>query len=219
MTDQDDKDKIEVSFPPSDDDEVQEIDIEAHAAPAKKVAKKKSAQKKDKKKAEVQKELLEALIKERDEYKDNFLRNVADNENFRKRVKKEKEEFQKFVLGDFLLDLLTIVDNLDRALKANDPSGNDNSIVSGVEMIYKQLFDLLKKYNVEEIEALNKPFDPNLHQALSTEEKEDVSDPQVIEVYQKGFMYNGKLLRPALAKVAIPLEEEAPPEEEEAEEE
>ena len=112
-----------------------------------------------------------------------------------------------------------MVDNLERALKAKTPSekkgsvvnllGSDDekSIISGVEMIYKQLLDLIKKNNVLEIDALGKPFDPNLHQALSKEEREDVSEPIVLEVYQKGYMYNDKLLRPTLAKVAIPKEE------------
>jgi molecular chaperone GrpE len=69
------------------------------------------------------------------------------------------------------------------------------------------LFDLLKKHNVAEIQALNKTFDPNIHQALSREEQEGIEEPTIIEVYQKGFMYNNKLLRPALTKVAIPVEE------------
>jgi molecular chaperone GrpE len=99
-------------------------------------------------------------------------------------------------------------------LKDND----EKSIVSGVEMIFKQFNDLLKKYNVIEIEALNKPFDPNLHQALSREESGEVDEPTVIEVYQKGFLYNGKLLKPTLTKVAIPEEKEEESEETEEEE-
>jgi molecular chaperone GrpE len=171
------------------------------------------------KKLKEQKEILEKVIGERDEFKDKYLRSLAEMDNFRKRVKKEKEEFQKYVLGDFIFGLLEVVDNLERALKAKTPSekkgsvvnllGSDDekSIISGVEMIYKQLLDLIKKNNVLEIDALGKPFDPNLHQALSKEEREDVSEPIVLEVYQKGYMYNDKLLRPTLAKVAIPKEE------------
>jgi molecular chaperone GrpE len=74
-------------------------------------------------------------------------------------------------------------------------------------MIYKQLMDLLKKNNVEEIDALGKVFDPTIHQALSKEEREQINELVVIEVYQKGFKYNDKLLRPTLAKVAVPKEE------------
>jgi len=209
MTEQ--KRTVEISYPPEE-----EVNEAKGAGTNKRVSKttpkKKSAQKKHQKKVKDQQELIEKLEKERDEYKDNYLRNLAEVDNFRKRVKKEKEEFQKFVLSEFFLELLPIVDNLERALKAkegpDENSADEQSIVSGVEMIYKQLLDLLKKNKVEEIEALDRIFDPNLHQALSKEEKEGITDPLVVEVYQKGFLYNDKLLRPSLAKVAIPLEED-----------
>jgi molecular chaperone GrpE len=84
-------------------------------------------------------------------------------------------------------------------------------------MIFKQFNELLKKYNVVEIDALNKPFDPNLHQALSKEESDDVTEPTISEVYQKGFLYNGKLLKPTLAKVTVPAEKITETSEDEAE--
>ena len=154
------------------------------------------------------------ITEERDELHDKYLRSLAEMDNFRKRVKKEKEEFRNFVLREFLLELLQISDNLERALNSQSPSENDASILSGVEMIYKQLQDLLKKYYVEEIVAHGKPFDPAFHQAISKEEDLDVSEPTVQEVYQKGFLYNKKLLRPAFVKVAVPKEEGNPEEEE-----
>jgi len=178
-----------------------------------------SVTKKLQKKLKEQKEILEKVIEERNEFKDKYLRSLAEMDNFRKRVKKEKEEFQKYVLGDFILGLLEVVDNLERALKAKTPSEkeesvlnllvseDEKSIISGVGMIYKQLLDLLKKNNVVEIDALGKVFDPTLHQALSKEEREDVNEPVVLEVYQKGYKYNDKLLRPSLAKVAMPKDE------------
>jgi len=167
-------------------------------------------------------DMLAAAITERDESKDKYLRTLAEMDNFRKRVQREKEEFQKYALSEFLLDLLLIFDNLDRALKActqpcvqgatagQENGGSEKSIVSGVSMISKQFQEILKKNNVMEIEALNKVFDPNLHQALSREERENLAEPMVVEVYQKGFLYNGKLLKPSLVKVAIPVEEEIP---------
>ena len=190
--------------------------------PKKTVAKKKAitlTAKKLQKKIKEQKEILEKVTKERDELEDKYLRSLAEMDNFRKRVKKEKEEFRKYVLGDFILMLLEVVDNLERALKAKATSKkneqvlnmavseDEKSIISGVEMIYKQLMDLLKKNNVEEIDAVGKVFDPTIHQALSKEEREQVTELIVLEVYQKGFKYNGKLLRPTLAKVAVPKEE------------
>jgi molecular chaperone GrpE len=126
-------------------------------------------------------------------------------------MKKEKEEYQKYILNEFLLDLLQIFDNLERALKSKSLE-NEKGIVSGVEMIRRQFLDLLKKYQVVEIDALGKHFDPAFHEALSKEEREGISKAVVIEIYQKGFMYKDKLLRPALTKVAIPVVKNIPPE-------
>jgi molecular chaperone GrpE len=218
-------DVVEISYVP--DEEEAEKESESHeekTKPKKTTGKKKSpAVKKFEKKIEELEESLEKATEEKDEYKDKYLRSLAEVDNFRKRMKKEKEEFQRYVLGDFLLGLLEVIDNLERALKAGfssekdadtsaNLSPNEESIISGVEMIYKQLMELLRKNNVEEIDALGKHFDPNIHQALSKEEREGISEPVVLEVYQKGFMYNGKLLRAALTKVAVPIEQEEPEE-------
>ena len=146
---------------------------------------------------------LQKVAVERDELKDKYLRGLAEIDNFRKRVKKEKEEFQKYVLGEFLIDLLQIFDNLERALNATSIE-NEKGIIAGVEIIRKQLLDLLKKYHVVEIDALGKQFDPIFHEALSKEERPGIAKPVVVEIYQKGFTYNDKLLRPVLTKVAIP---------------
>ena len=152
-------------------------------------------------------ETLQRVAGERDVLKDKYLRGLAEIDNFRKRVKKEKEEFQKYVLSEFLLDLLQIYDNLERALKATI-SESEKGIISGVEIIRKQLLDLMKKYHVEEIDALGKHFDPAFHEALSKEERPDIAQPVVVEIYQKGFTYNEKLLRPVLTKVAVPSAKE-----------
>ncbi len=221
MTDQ--QDTVEISYVPDeepDDHDSKDKDSASHKDSHKK--KEKVAAKKLQHQVEEMEKNIEALSNERDEFKDKYLRNMAEIDNFRKRVKKEKEEYQKYVLSEFLLDLLQVYDNLDRALKAKTPAEkkesvltllideDEKSIVSGVEMIFKQFNDLLKKYNVIEIVALNKPFDPNLHQALSKDESETVSEPTVTEVYQKGFIYQGKLLKPSLVKVVIPKEKEKP---------
>jgi len=210
---------IEISYTPDeaprDEKEKKKHSLSKRTSPPKKPGIKTLQQK-----IKEQEEILETTVTERDELKDKLLRHLAEMDNFRKRVIKEKEEYQKYVLSEFLLELLQIYDNLERALKAKTPaekessvlnllvSEDEKSIVSGVEMIYKQFTDLLRKYNVVGIDALNKPFDPNLHQALSKEETEGIEEPMIIEVYQKGFLYNGKLLKPTLAKVAIPKKEE-----------
>jgi molecular chaperone GrpE len=166
--------------------------------------KKKNTAKRSHHKVPEPEDILRKTAAERDDFKDKYLRGLAEIDNFRKRMKKEKEEFQKYVLTEFLRDLLQIYDNLERAVKVKSPE-NEKGIASGVEMIRRQFLDLLKKYQVLEIDALGKPFDPALHDALSKEEQEGISKPVVVEVYQKGFIYHDKLLRAALTKVAIPV--------------
>lgn len=156
-------------------------------------------------------DILNKTTAERDEFKDKYLRGLAEMDNFRKRIKKEKEEHQRYVLSEFFIDLLQIYDNLERALKAKTGE-HEKGIVSGVEMIRKQFLELLKKYQVKEIDALGQHFDPALHEALSKEEREGINKPVVIEVYQKGFIYNDKLLRPVLTKVAVPVAKNQPAE-------
>jgi molecular chaperone GrpE len=213
MTD-DQGDVVEISYVPDDEDKPD--DEVPEETKTKKVSHKKktAAVKKIQKRIKDLEEAVESITKEKDEFKDKYLRSLAEVDNFRKRIQKEKEDYRKYVLGEFLLNLLDVYDNFERALKVKAPSEppgepgvNDaRSILSGVEMIYKQLTDLFKKNKVEEIDALGKTFDPNIHQALSKEEREGITDPVILEVYQKGFLYNGKLLRPTLAKVAVPKE-------------
>ncbi len=199
-----DDEKEGVGYVPDED----EVDADEAKAGAKSLhedagPKKKSVAKRAHHRAVDPDDALKAAIAEREEFKDKYLRGLAEMDNFRKRMKKEREDFQKYVLTEVLLDLLQIYDNLERALKAKT-SELDKGIVSGVEMIRKQFLDLLKKHQVLEIDALGRHFDPAFHEALSKEEREGISKPVVVEVYQKGFIYNDKLLRPALTKVAVP---------------
>jgi molecular chaperone GrpE len=193
-----------IGYVPDDDDQGKEEaqNNEKNAEIDSNLKKKAIAKKTHHKTHEIE-ENLQKVSAERDELKDKYLRGLAEIDNFRKRVKKEKEEFQKYVLSEFLIDLLQIFDNLERALKAKSID-TDKGIIAGVEIIRKQLLDLLKKYHVEEIDALGKHFDPVFHEALSKEERPGIDKPVVVEVYQKGFTYNDKLLRPVLTKVAIP---------------
>lgn len=203
MTDQ--KDEIEITFLPDESGkDIDSKDRELKRSPKSKDSKKPQIPKKIREQLKKQEEILKRVVKERDELKDKYLRNLAEVDNFRKRVKKEKEDYYQYALGEFLLSLLPIIDNLERALNSKETAPDEKSILSGVEMIYKQLLDLLRKSNVEEIKSLNQPFDPNYHQALSKIEKEDLDEPLVVEVYQKGYRYHKKLLRPSLTKVAIP---------------
>lgn len=208
-----DEDKLEIDYVPDDpefgqDERVIKKHSESENNDGKKPHRKSTA------KLKVQEKIIDKLTRERDDLKDKLLRNLAEIDNYRKRMQKEKEEYQKYVLGNFLKELLVISDNLERALKVKEGAG-ESSIISGVEMIYRQFNELLINNGVFEIEAINKPFDPNIHQALSKEESDMVTAPTIIEIYQKGFMYNEKLLRPTMAKVAIPKETETPEEDQE----
>lgn len=200
-----DENKEGVGYVP-DDDEAETDEAKAHDQHAHEDEsfKKRIAARKARHKVPEPEDILKKITAERDEFKDKYLRGLAEMDNFRKRMKKEKDEFQKFVLTEFLLDLLQIYDNLERALKVKSLEA-EKGIVSGVEMIRRQFLELLKKNQVHEIDALGKPFDPAFHEALSKEEREGVSAPVVVEVYQKGFTYNDKLLRPVLTKVATPV--------------
>lgn len=143
------------------------------------------------------------MKQERDELKDKYIRKLAEMDNLRKRVEREKSEFQSFALNDVLRDILVVVDNFARALAG--PAGQDGkSFQDGMELIHKQLADFLIKKGVTPIEAKGRIFDPTLHQAFDSEEAEDVQEPTVVEEMQKGYLLHGRLLRPALVKVRVP---------------
>jgi molecular chaperone GrpE len=203
MTEDDNKEGI--GYVPDDDEqEAEEVKVRDKSVHGETIPKKKLGKKIHHKIHEPEYS-YQKIQAERDEFKDKYLRGLAEMDNFRKRMKKEKEEFQKYVLNEFFLDLLQIYDNLERALKAKGQEA-EKGIISGVEMIRRQFLELLKKNQVLEIDALGKHFDPAFHEALSKEEREGIEQPLVVEIYQKGFTYNEKLLRPVLTKVAIPVE-------------
>ena len=208
-----DENKEGIGYVPDDEEqEAEEAKVHDKNSPDETGHKKKTARRAHHKIHEPEDPLLK-IQTERDEFKDKYLRGLAEMDNFRKRMKKEKEEYQRYVMNEFLLDLLQIFDNLERALKAKGHDA-DRGIISGVEMIRKQFLDLLKKNQVLEIDALGKHFDPVFHEALSKEEREGISQAVVVEIYQRGFTYNDKLLRPVLTKVAIPMEKDSPQEDE-----
>ncbi len=146
---------------------------------------------------------IKNLKKENENLKEQNLRKLADMENLKKRVAREKSEFYQYALSEFLTELFLILDNFERALGSKD-QGEGGSFREGVEMIYKQYQELLIKYGAKPIETNNKKFDPHLHQAFITEESEDIDEPEVIEELQKGYTLHNRLLRPALVKVAVP---------------
>ena len=149
-------------------------------------------------------EQLEEQIRLKDEelanQKDTFLREKAELENLKKRLIKEKEDFVQFANERLLKELIQIEDNLERALEV--PKATLDSLKEGVEMIQKQFTAFLKNQKAEPIEALGKPFDPNLHEVLNQQESEEHEENTVIQEYSKGYTLNGRILRSAKVVIA-----------------
>jgi molecular chaperone GrpE len=135
--------------------------------------------------------------------RDNALRALADAQNVKRRAEQDVEKARKFALEQFAKELLPVVDNMERALEATE--GHDEAvklIAEGVELTLKSFLDALKKFNVEAVDPQGEPFDPNLHQAMSMVENNEVEPNSVIAVMQKGYTLNGRLLRPAMVMVS-----------------
>ncbi len=150
---------------------------------------------------------IKRLKKKFEELQEDFLRNAAEMENLRKRLEREKADYLRYALNEHLKELLGVMDNFERALESQDQD-EEGSFRQGVEMIYKQLYDLLLKQGVKQIEIEENRYDPHLHQAFLTEESDQVTELQVAEELQKGYTIHDRLLRPSLVKVYIPKKEE-----------
>ena len=146
-------------------------------------------------------EAVAAAQKERDAYKEQFLRAVADFDNYRKRIERERRELSEYAAADVLLDLLPIIDNFERALQA-PATGDTEAFKRGIELIHKQMLDLLRKRGVTHIDALGADFDPNVHQAVIHEPSEEHREGEVMEELQRGYKLGDRLLRPSMVKVA-----------------
>ena len=127
-----------------------------------------------------------------------YLRLMADFQNYKKRVEKEKRDLYSYANEKLMNELLAVVDNFERALDHDA----DEGFKEGIEMIFKQLQDVLEKSGLAEIPALGEEFDPNVHSAVMTEETEEYESGKVSGVMQKGYTLNGKVIRPSMVKVA-----------------
>ena len=144
---------------------------------------------------------VEALKAERDTLQDRLLRTAAEFDNYRKRIDRERRDQSESAAASLLADVLPVVDNLERALQA--PGGPEAAgYRAGVELIHRQLLDLLRKRGVTPIEAQGADFDPRFHQAVSQETSDAHRDGEVMEEMQRGYMLGERLLRPAMVKVA-----------------
>jgi molecular chaperone GrpE len=142
-----------------------------------------------------------ALQRERDDLYDRLLRKSAEFDNYRKRVEKERREQAEWAAADVLSDVLTVLDDFDRALGTEAPP-EAKSYLAGFELIHRQLGDLLRKRGVTAIETLGADFDPHLHQAVAYEESPGAREGEVVGELRKGYKLGDRLLRPALVRVA-----------------
>lgn len=135
--------------------------------------------------------------------KEQVLRAHADAQNVRRRSEQDVEKARKFALEKFVADLLPVADNLERAIAAGNPEDEtQKAVLEGVELTLKSLQDTLKKYKVEMVDPAGEPFDPQLHQAMTMVPNPDMEPNTVMDVFQKGYTLNGRLVRPAMVVVS-----------------
>ncbi len=186
--------------------------IEAEApAHEEKVSEAHEEHKKKKKKEEILEELkqkLEEKEKEVGELKERLLYQQADFENFKKLKAKEKQEVLRFGNETLVKELLPVIDNLERAIQHGCKTEDAKAIVEGVELTLNSFLKVLEKFGVTRVDALEREFDPNLHEAIAQEAREDKAPGTVVTELQKGYIMDGRLLRPSMVTVAKSSEKE-----------
>src|SRR3989475_9901951 len=149
---------------------------------------------------------IQALKQERDSLYDRLLRKQAEFENYKKRIDREKNESVQFASADLMKELLNALDSFELALKNAAKQSGGQNMLRGFELIYKQIEDTLARFGLKPIEAKGKKFDPHFHQAVSTEATDEVEENLVMDEMRKGYLLNGRLLRPAMVSVAAKKE-------------
>ena len=137
--------------------------------------------------------------KKTDEYFEHLKRNMAEFDNFKKRIVKEKDNMYQTVVSDVSSQMLPIIDNFEKAMETKT---EDENFKNGMEMIYVQLKELLKRLGIEEIEAIGKTFDPNLHEAVMHVEDEKYGEKEIVEELRKGYKLSDRVIRHSMVKVA-----------------
>ena len=165
---------------------------------------------KNKKEKEVEelKKRLEDKEKEAKENYERLLRTAADLENYKKRAAKEKEDWTKFANEDLIRAILPFIDNLERAVNHAQKIDDTGVLVEGVQLTIQQLLQALNKFGLSSFESVGKPFDPAVHEAMLVVETDKHEPNQVVEEFQKGYLLNDRLLRPATVSVSKPPEKE-----------
>lgn len=140
------------------------------------------------------------LAMEKADLQDRLLRRQAEFDNFRKRAERERMEWAEFAGTETVKAILPIADDFERALKGECA---DKEYVRGMELIYQRLVEVLKKQGLEPIESAGQKFDPNVHHAVNKEQSDEHEEDTILEEYQKGYNFKGRLLRPAMVKVSV----------------
>ena len=144
---------------------------------------------------------LKAKSGDRDAFQDKYLRAHAEFENVKKRMEKDKADFMRYANEGFILDFLPIADNLEIAEKHIKEARDFNAVRGGVDMIQAQIQKFLKDIGVEKIKTAGEKFDPNVHEAVETDEEEGKEENMIIQELKPGYKLNGKLIRPAMVKI------------------
>lgn len=144
-----------------------------------------------------------SLKAENQELKDRYMRILADHENFKRRTEKERIETWGLAVGEMIREILPVLDNLERAIQSGRVHDPDSEMLSGVTMIYEQLTEVLRHQGVGVIDEVGVEFDPQIHEGVQRVEDPDLPAHSVAEVLQKGYSLKGRLIRPAMVKVAV----------------
>ena len=155
------------------------------------------------------KKRLEETEKEAKDHYERLLRMAADFDNYKKRAVKEKEDWVKFSNEDLLKAILPFIDNLERAVNHAEKVKDTGVMIEGVRLTLQQLHQILNRFGVSPIESIGKPFDPTFHEAMLMVETDKHEPNQVVEEFQKGYLLNDRLLRPATVSVSKPPAKEA----------
>lgn len=164
---------------------------------------------KDEPEIESLKQKIEELETKASDFEEKYLRAYAESENIRKRADKERRDIIRFANKELLNNLLSFMDNFDRALQSveEEDEMKNNEFYKGIELISKSFSSFLDTNSVEEIKSLGEEFDPNIHEALSAIDSPDVKTDTVVQVYAKGYTLNGELLRAAKVIIGKPISE------------
>lgn len=146
---------------------------------------------------------LRKLQQERDGLYDRLLRKQAEFENYKKRAERERSEYIQFASADLMRELLNALDSFDLAIRNASKDASHRSMLEGFNLIYKQFQDTLTRFGLKTIDAKGQTFDPNVHQAVSTTATDEVEENTVVDEFRKGYMLNGRLLRPAMVSVSV----------------